>query len=54
MNAWVEMLLFALLMIGLMFAGVWFVTFFSNPIVFTITLIVFGFFAVKFWWEERR
>jgi len=54
MNAWVEMLLFTLLMIGLMFAGVWFVAFFSHPVVFTITLIVFGFFAVKFWWEERR
>jgi hypothetical protein len=54
MNAWVEMLLFMLLFIGFLIAGVWFVAFFSNPIVFSITLAVFGYFAVKLWWEERR
>lgn len=54
MNGPVEILLFTLLFIGFLIAGFWIVAFFSNPIVFTITLLVFGFFAVKFWWDERR
>lgn len=54
MNGWVQTLLFTLLFIGFLIAGFSLVAFFSNPIVFSITLAVFGFFAVKFWWEERR
>ena len=54
MKMLMEFILGTAVLMGLLFAAGCIVVFFTNTIVFTLTLAVFGFFAVKFWWDERR